>query len=108
MPLVAGRLRALGSLVYYLSYHLVRYYSIPLLILTLIASGFGLLFLAAWGCSAGVDHAVRKPRLSFPTFSVIYLLEQLAYGSGVFRGCLKGGTFASYRVEILRQMVLPV
>ena len=106
--LVAGRLRALGSLVYYLSYHLVRYYSIPLLILTLLAPGFGLLFLAVSGCAAGVDHAVRKPKLAFAAFSVIYLLEQLAYGAGVFRGCLKGGTFASYRVEILRQMVLPV
>lgn len=106
--LVAGRLRTLGSLVYYLSYHLVRYYSIPLLILTLLAPGFGLLFLAVSGCAAGVDHAVRKPKLSFPVFSGVYLLEQLAYGAGVFRGCLKGGTFASYRVEILRQMVLPV
>jgi len=105
--IIAGRLRALGSLVYYLSYHLVRYYAAPLLIITLIVPKFGLLFLAVIGCAAGVDHAVRKPRLSFLLFTAIYLMEQFAYGAGVFSGCLRGRTFASYRVEILRQMALP-
>lgn len=106
--LIAGRLRALGSLVYYISYHLLRYYAAPLLIITLIIPKFSLLLLAVIGCAAGVDHAVRKPLLSFPRFAAIYLLEQFAYGAGVFCGCLRGRTFASYRVEILRQMALPV
>jgi len=102
--LVAGRLRALGSLVYYLSYHLVRYYAVPLLAISLLVPSAGLFFLAALGCAAGVDHGIRKPRLSFPAFTGIYLLEQLSYGAGVFRGCLTGRTFASYRVEVLRQL----
>jgi mycofactocin system glycosyltransferase len=107
--LLGGRLRALGSLVYYLSYHLVRYYVIPLIVIALTVPGFW-----AWAlpvtvllCAAGVDHAVRRPPLSFIRFCGIYLLEQIAYGSGVFWGCLKRKCFASYRVVLHRQMEQP-
>jgi hypothetical protein len=55
-------------------------------------------------CAAKVDHAIKKPNLSFARFAVIYFLEQIAYGTGVFWGCLSRRTFASYRVELLRQM----
>lgn len=102
--LIAGRLRALGSLVYYLCYHLVRYYATPLIALILIAPQFWMVPVGVLWCAAGVDHAVRKPRLSFARFTGIYLLEQIAYGAGVFWGCLRRKTFASYRVVILRQM----
>jgi mycofactocin system glycosyltransferase len=99
--LLAGRLRAMGSLVYYISYHLIRYYTLLLLITALCLPSFlpavTLLFLIA----AGVDYQVRQPPLSFAAFAAIYLLEQLAYGSGVFWGCLAGRTFRSYRVEML-------
>lgn len=104
--LVAGRLRTLGSLAYYFSYHLVRYYAIPLIVLALFIPQLLILIFAVLGCAAGVDHAVRKPQLSLARFAGIYLLEQIAYGSGVFWGCLRGRTFASYRVVILRQIGL--
>jgi len=104
--LVLGRLRALGSLVYYVSYHLVRYYAVPMIVTALIVPGFW-----AWAlpaavllCAAGVDHAVRKPPLTFIRFCGIYLMEQIAYGAGVFWGCLSRKCFASYRVVLLRQM----
>lgn len=106
--LLAGRLRALGSLIYYLSYHLVRYYAVPLIVIALFIPGFRawVLPVAALLCAAGVDHAVRKPPLSFIRFCGIYLLEQLAYGAGVFWGCLSRKCFASYRVVIFRQTEL--
>jgi mycofactocin system glycosyltransferase len=106
--LLAGRLRALGSLTYYLSYHLVRYYAAPLFVVALIIPGFWAwcLPVAALLCAAGVDHAVRKPPLSFIRFFGIYLLEQLAYGAGVFWGCLSRKCFASYRVVLFRQVEL--
>jgi mycofactocin system glycosyltransferase len=106
VPLIAGRLRALGSLVYYLSYHLVRYYAAPLIVIALIVPGFWawVLPLAALLCAAGVDYAVRKPPLSFIPFCGIYLLEQVAYGAGVFWGCFRQKCFASYRVVLLRKM----
>ena len=107
--ILGGRLRALGSLAYYLSYHLVRYYAAALILIALIVPGFWAwaLPLAAFVCAAGVDHAVRKPPLSFIRFGGIYLLEQLAYGTGVFWGCLSRRCFASYRVVLLRQMEQP-
>jgi hypothetical protein len=104
--LAAGRLRALGSLTYYVSYHLVRYYSVPLIVIALLVPGFWAWALPAVAllCAAGVDHAVRRPPLPFVRFCGIYLLEQIAYGSGVFWGCLRGRCFASYRVVLYRQM----
>jgi mycofactocin system glycosyltransferase len=102
--LLAGRLRALGSLVYYLCYHLVRYYALVLIAAAFIMPELWIVPAVALGCAAGVDYAIRKPRLSFLGFSGIYLLEQLAYGAGVFWGCLRRKCFSSYRVVILRQM----
>jgi mycofactocin system glycosyltransferase len=102
--ILAGRLRALGSLVYYLSYHLVRYYSTVLIMISLFVPALWLLFGTVLGSAACVDYAVKKPKLSFCAFTGIYLLEQLAYGAGVFWGCLSRRCFASYRIEIFRQM----
>ena len=104
--ILAGRLRALGSLVYYLCYHLVRYYSVPLVVVALIVPAMWTLFGFVLLSAAGVDFAVKKPRLSFPLFAGIYLLEQLAYGAGVFWGCLSRKCFSSYKVLILRQAAL--
>jgi hypothetical protein len=35
-----------------------------------------------------------------PLFCCYYFLEQLAYGSGVFIGCLRLKAFASYRLNL--------
>lgn len=102
--ILAGRLRALGSLCYYLSYHLVRYYSIPLIAISLLVPVVLILFGIVLASAAGVDYAVKKPKLSFPIFVGVYLMEQLAYGAGVFWGCLSRRCFASYRVDIFKQM----
>jgi cellulose synthase/poly-beta-1,6-N-acetylglucosamine synthase-like glycosyltransferase len=103
LELMRGRIRALGSLVYYLSYHLVRYYTIPLLAVSAVFPLTSLLFSAALITSARVDHKIRKPHLPFLPFLWIYFMEQAAYGAGVFWGCLNRKTFASYRVVILGQ-----
>ncbi len=104
--LVAGRLRTLGSLIYYISYHLVRYYALPLLIIALIVPGSWARVLPAafLMIAAAVDYMIKKPQLTFAGFSIIYLLEQLAYGAGVFWGCLSRKCFGSYRVVISRQL----
>ncbi|MBI5484723.1 MAG: mycofactocin biosynthesis glycosyltransferase MftF [Deltaproteobacteria bacterium] len=104
--LITGRLRTVGSLIYYLSYHLVRYYTLPLLIITLFAPGLWARVLPAAFLliAAAVDFMIKKPQLTFAGFSIIYLLEQLAYGAGVFWGCLTRKCFTSYRVVIFRQV----
>jgi mycofactocin system glycosyltransferase len=106
IALLGGRLRALGSLVYYLSFHLVRYYAVPLILVALAVPGFWAwaLPVAALLCAAGVDFAIKRPPLSFIRFSGIYLLEHVAYGAGVFWGCLSRRCFSSYRVVLLRQV----
>jgi mycofactocin system glycosyltransferase len=106
VALLGGRLRALGSLAYYISYHLIRYYATPLVVMALIVPGYWALSLSAaiLFCAAGVDYAIKKPPLSFIRFCGIYLLEQIAYGGGVFWGCLSRKSFSSYRVVIFRQM----
>jgi mycofactocin glycosyltransferase len=102
--ILAGRLRALGGLSYYLSYHLVRYYALALCLVALVLPPFWALLLSALFTCTLVDYRIKKPRLSISAFAVIYLLEQLAYGSGVFWGCLRGKGFASYRVTLLKKM----
>ena len=102
--LLAGRLRALGSLAYYLSYHLVRYYAVALVSLAFVVPTVGLLAAGAFACAAGVDYAIRKPQLSFAAFALFYLLEHLSYGSGVFWGCVREKSFTTYRLTVLRQM----
>jgi mycofactocin system glycosyltransferase len=106
LALACGRLRALGSLIYYVSYHLVRYYAAPLIVIALFVPGFWAWALpaAALLCAAGVDHAVRRPPLSFVRFCGIYLLEHIAYGAGVFWGCLSRRCFSSYRVVLHRHV----
>jgi len=95
-----ARARAAGSLAYYLGYHLLRYYLVPLLLATLLYPPLGLLAIAALLGVASVDHRVRRPQLGLPQFWFYYALEQLAYGSGVFVGCLRLKNFASYRLNL--------
>lgn len=106
VAILAGRLRALGSLVYYLSYHLVRYYSTALIAISLFVPVMWVPYGMVLACASGVDYAVKKPELSLPVFTGIYFLEQLAYGAGVFWGCLSRKCFASYRVAIIRHTEL--
>jgi hypothetical protein len=104
--LLGARVRALGGLCYYLSYHLIRYYLPVLVLLALIVPGFWAVPVAAFVACSGVDFAIRKPKLSYPLFAGIYALEQIAYGAGVFRGCLARKGFASYNVVFLKKMEL--
>ncbi len=104
--LLAARLRALGSLVYYLSYHLSRYYIFPLLSVSLLLPKFFPVPVFVMLCAAWVDHSVRKPQLSFVSYLRIYMLEQVAYGAGVFWGCLHNRCFDNYRISLMKQSCL--
>ena len=100
IKILAARSRALASLGYYLGYHLLRYYLLPLLAAVLVCPPFVLPLLVILLGVASVDHHVRRARLLLPLFWIYYFLEQLAYGSGVFWGCLKMRSFASYRLNL--------
>lgn len=98
--ILLARSRTLASLAYYLGYHLLRYYLLPLLLISCLYPPFGLLVLLALGGVATVDHQVRQARLALPLFCFYYFLEQLAYGSGAFMGCLRLKNFSSYRLNL--------
>ena len=98
--ILAARLRAVGSLGYYLGYHLLRYYLVPMLSVALIYPPFGLLVLTLLLGVGSVDFRVRQAKLFPGLFYGYYFCEQLSYGLGAFRGCLRTGSFASYRLDV--------
>lgn len=99
-----ARMRALGSLAYYIIFHLIRYYMTPLTVAALVFPKFGsALFVSLLGVGL-MDYVVRKPKLFFIPFFFYYIMEQYAYGAGVFWGCLKLRRFSTYRMHLLKQM----
>ncbi len=97
-----ARLRAWGSLLYFVSFLLTRYYAPALILASIAWPRFALLAAALALWPACVDHWMKRPPLWFPAFLGFYLAEHLAYGAGVFRGCLRHGTFRCYRPVIVR------
>jgi mycofactocin system glycosyltransferase len=100
LQVLLARLRAVGSLGYYLSYHLLRYYLPVQLLAACVYPPLGLLSLLMLLGAGAVDWGVRRPQMSLPAFYFYYFLEQLAYGSGVFRGCLEMKSFSCYRLNL--------
>ncbi len=99
-----ARLRALGSLAYYIAFHLIRYYLTPLTLASLIFPRFGAALFVTLLAVGLMDYIVRKPRLFILPFFFYYTMEQYAYGAGVFWGCLKLRRFSTYRMNLLKQM----
>ncbi|WP_320042229.1 mycofactocin biosynthesis glycosyltransferase MftF [uncultured Desulfobacter sp.] len=102
--LLRARLRTMVSLLYSLSFHLVRYYSILMIVLGILQPLFIPVLLLMLGCAAMVDFSVKKVQLPFISFFFFYILEQLSYGLGVFWGCVKGMNFRSYVVVLRRHI----
>ena len=100
---LASVARSYFSCAYFISFHVVRYYLAPLLLL-------GFLFHPVWllggflvGVSSSVDYAIKRPRLGFPAFLFYYVLEHLSYQTGVLAGCLRARSFGSYKVRLVRR-----
>jgi len=89
-------LRGHLSALYFVYFHLVRYYLGPLAAAGLFAPGARWLGAAAVLYAAGVDYGTRRPRMSYPVYLGFYVAEHMAYQTGVIEGCVKAGTFRSY------------
>jgi mycofactocin system glycosyltransferase len=98
VQLLRARLRTMVSLLYYLSFHLVRYYLIVMVAFAIRQPSFMLLLVLMLGCAVAVDFRVKKVQLPFFSFLFFYVLEHISYGFGVFWGCLTGMNFRSYLV----------
>jgi mycofactocin system glycosyltransferase len=92
------------SFFYFASFHVVRYYTIALLLLGLLFHPLWLLCLSLLLTTSIVDYRLKKPRLPFAVFFFYYVLEQVAYQAGVFAGCLRQRTFSSYGVKLVRRL----
>jgi hypothetical protein len=53
-----------------------------------------LLFLLIF--SSATDFAIKKPKMGLFPFFFFYTLDQIAYQTGVFWGCVKNKTFMPY------------
>jgi mycofactocin glycosyltransferase len=91
------------SLFYFISFHLVRYYAILLLLIGLLFPPCLLLCAGILLLASVVDYSVKGPGLSFPAFLLYYTLEHFAYQIGVFASCVRRRTFGSYRVVFRRR-----
>jgi mycofactocin system glycosyltransferase len=95
-------LRSYYSFCYFVFFHLIRYYLILFI-------GFGFLWHPLWILgvlmivqTSVTDYFVKKPPLRYPFFLFFYLLEHLAYQTGVFWGCLRLRYFGSYLLSFKR------
>ena len=87
------------SFSYFLAFHWIRYYLLPLILLgfashSLWLVGFFLLMFAAI-----VDYSVKRPKLAFPLFLFYYTLDHISYQIGVVLGCVRKRSFRSYRIK---------
>ncbi len=89
---------------YHLGQHLGRYYSLPLVTLALVKPKRYLLPVSitllgpAWG-----DYVRRKPRLSFPIFAGLFLLENLFYQFGLIEGCRQARNWKALVPKVKQQ-----
>lgn len=100
---LAGRLRAVGGLLYHLGFHVVRYHAAALILAGAVWPRLGLLSAGVALAVAWVDFRRRRPALPFPAFLAYYLAEHLAYGAGVLWGCVRHRTFRTYRPLVVRE-----
>jgi mycofactocin system glycosyltransferase len=98
-------LRGHLSMLYFVYFHLTRYYLGPLTVGGAIAPGLWVLEAAAVLYSAGVDYSTRRPRLPLPVFVAYYLAEHAAYQAGVIAGCVRSRSFRSYLPVFERRML---
>jgi mycofactocin glycosyltransferase len=97
-------LRTYLSLFYFVSFHVIRYYTVLLLFLGLLLPQFWLLCLSMVLFISVVDYRLKRPQLGFLPFLFYYFLEHIAYQIGVFIGCAQRQTFGGYSVKFVRRL----
>jgi len=88
------------ALGYSLSFHLLRYYMLLLILAGIFYYPVWILGLIIFVFCSITDYTVKKPALFYPVFGFYYLVEHLAYQMGVFWGCIKRLKFRSYLVSL--------
>lgn len=89
------------ELVYQLTYHAIRYYLVPICILGMVFLSLAPVALALILLPSLVEFFRKRPRLPYPVFLLFFMMEQVSYQAGVLWGCLKCGSFRTYRLMFL-------
>lgn len=89
-------LRSFGSFYYYLSFHLIRYYLLLMILGGFFIPNIYLLLICVLLIASSVDYNLKKPRMNYPFFLLIYILEHGFYQGGVIAGCFKYRFFRCY------------
>jgi mycofactocin system glycosyltransferase len=94
------------ALLYFAYFHFVRYYLGPTMAAGILARGARRLAAIAVIYAGTVDYITKQPSLGYLSYLGYYLAEHVAYQTGVIAGCLREGTFGSYRVRLHRDRSL--
>jgi mycofactocin system glycosyltransferase len=86
-------LRGQLAYVYLLSKHLTRYYTLPLLVVSLLVPPLFILLLMLCGIVIGVDYVRLRLELGVGGYMLCALLGDCAYEAGVMWGCVKHRTW---------------
>ncbi|HLA82896.1 MAG TPA: hypothetical protein VJP78_14970, partial [Thermoleophilia bacterium] len=95
-------LRGHLSLLYFVYFHLVRYYLLPLTVVGLFVPRVRRLLPVAAFYSSAVDYFARRPRMGYLPYLAYYLAEHAAYQLGVITGSIRARTFRSYLPTVQR------
>ena len=93
-PMVArATLRGHLSYTYHLCRHFTRYYTLPLLIASIVIPPLLLLLCVLYGIVIGVDYVRLRPDLGLSEYVLCSVLDDCAYEVGVVWGCIKFRTW---------------
>src|SRR5216683_1966976 len=94
-PLAVFKATLRGHLAYtyHLCRHLTRYYTLPLLLVSLIVPPLLPLTSMLCGVVIGVDYRRLRPDMGLGWYALCSLLDDCAYEVGVVRGCVKHKTW---------------
>ena len=104
LTVLKATLRSHLAYTYLLSRHLTRYYTLPLLLVSLL---FPPLFLLAYIlCSIviGVDYRRLRPEMGLGWYALCSLLDDCAYEIGVVWGCIKYRTWKPLLPVVKKQV----
>ncbi|MDD4570880.1 MAG: mycofactocin biosynthesis glycosyltransferase MftF [Clostridia bacterium] len=97
--LIYATFRNVFAFFYYLSFHIIRYYLLFLVIIAIFWHNLIFWLILSLLLAVAVDYKLRKPKLNFFSFCYFYLLEQIYYQTGVAIGCYKHKYIKCYVVK---------
>ncbi|HLI88634.1 MAG TPA: mycofactocin biosynthesis glycosyltransferase MftF [Ktedonobacteraceae bacterium] len=95
-------LRSHLAYTYHLCRHLTRYYTLPLLLGSLLCPPLFLLLCICCGIVTIIDYVRLRPEMNFGAYALCSLLDDCAYEAGVVWGCIKCRTWKPL-VPIIRR-----